>query len=231
MLDILADFGTRVRELRLRSGMSQEVLAYHAGLDRTYLSGVERGDRNVSLRNIERISAALNITVSYLFSDERFSTTPAYVSKDFQTPLSERFAYHVDYENKIVAWQVNGVLSGQETETIGKTLLMAVSYFNKGEVSAFVDHREMKANGEPIVYSLDVVAKAIEFQKRMMAYCDKVAVLCNSNYMVTQLNQVAQTSGVIDKASHIYGKDRNMVDQAYQLLNIHGNDLIKVKEE
>lgn len=139
-MDILSDFGIRVKELRLRSGMSQEVLAYRVGIDRTYLSGIERGERNVSLLNIERIAAALNVTVSYLFSDERFSAKAAYVKKDFQIPFSKRFVYHIDYENKIVAWQVNGVLSGKETESLGNTLLAAFSLFKKGEARALVDH-------------------------------------------------------------------------------------------
>ncbi|MGG1597939.1 helix-turn-helix domain-containing protein [Paenibacillus naphthalenovorans] len=53
-MDIRAEFGQRVRELRARCGMSQEMLAHRAGLDRTYISGVERGKRNISIVNIEK---------------------------------------------------------------------------------------------------------------------------------------------------------------------------------
>ncbi len=53
-MDIRSEFGKRVRELRARSGMSQELLADRSGLDRTYISGVERGERNISLVNIEK---------------------------------------------------------------------------------------------------------------------------------------------------------------------------------
>ncbi|XEC95246.1 helix-turn-helix domain-containing protein [Paenibacillus tarimensis] len=73
MKNIMLDFGSRVRELRLRSGMSQEVLAHQAQMDRTYVSGVERGERNISIANIYKIAAGLKVSVEYLFSDERFS--------------------------------------------------------------------------------------------------------------------------------------------------------------
>ncbi|NGQ94221.1 helix-turn-helix transcriptional regulator [Brevibacillus sp. SYP-B805] len=48
-MDIRSEFGQRVQELRTRSGMTQEMLAYRAGLDRTYISGVERGERLILL--------------------------------------------------------------------------------------------------------------------------------------------------------------------------------------
>jgi transcriptional regulator with XRE-family HTH domain len=65
-LDILARFGQRVRALRQASGLSQESFADKCGLDRTYVSGIERGKRNVALRNIDAIAAALGVTVSKL---------------------------------------------------------------------------------------------------------------------------------------------------------------------
>ncbi len=64
--DILARFGSRVRELRGEARMSQEAFAAKCGLDRTYIGGIERGKRNVSLRNIEVIAAALGITIAKL---------------------------------------------------------------------------------------------------------------------------------------------------------------------
>ncbi|GIO35729.1 hypothetical protein J41TS12_05900 [Paenibacillus antibioticophila] len=82
MTDLRSAFGKRVRELRVINGMTQETLAYRAGLDRTYLSGVERGERNVSLLNIEKIATALQVSVEYIFSGERFSVTPSYQSVD-----------------------------------------------------------------------------------------------------------------------------------------------------
>ncbi|QSR27259.1 transcriptional regulator [Nocardioides aromaticivorans] len=52
-------FGERVRELRKPLGLSQEELGHRAGLDRTYIGGVERGERNISLDNIWKIAEAL----------------------------------------------------------------------------------------------------------------------------------------------------------------------------
>lgn len=58
---ILKAFGRRIKAIRLEQGISQEQLGQLAELDRTYISGIERGLRNVSLINIERLAAALNI--------------------------------------------------------------------------------------------------------------------------------------------------------------------------
>jgi transcriptional regulator with XRE-family HTH domain len=65
--DIRARFGRRLRELRRERGLSQEELAFRAGLHRTYVSSAERGERNVSLINIERLARALEIDMSDLF--------------------------------------------------------------------------------------------------------------------------------------------------------------------
>lgn len=66
---IVISFGNRVRELRKSRGLSQESLANLAGLDRSYIGGVERGDRNISLNNIQKLSKALNINIAELFKD------------------------------------------------------------------------------------------------------------------------------------------------------------------
>jgi transcriptional regulator with XRE-family HTH domain len=65
--DILTRFGRRVRALRLARGQSQETFADACGIDRTYISGIERGKRNVGLKNITVIAQALGITLSELF--------------------------------------------------------------------------------------------------------------------------------------------------------------------
>lgn len=64
--DILVDFGARVRELRSAAGYSQESFAHACGLDRTYVGGIERGERNLALRNIKVIAEALGISISEL---------------------------------------------------------------------------------------------------------------------------------------------------------------------
>ncbi|GJL67714.1 MAG: transcriptional regulator [Nitrospirales bacterium] len=64
--NIAESFGDRVRQLRREKGLSQESFADKCGLDRTYISGIERGKRNISLRNIEVIAKALQISISKL---------------------------------------------------------------------------------------------------------------------------------------------------------------------
>ncbi len=66
MADPLAKFGATVRELRLQLGLSQEDLADEAGVHRTYVGSIERGERNVSLLNIIRLAKALRTTASGL---------------------------------------------------------------------------------------------------------------------------------------------------------------------
>ena len=66
--DLLLQFGERVRALRLKSRISQEKLAFLCKLDRTYIGGVERGERNLSLKNIDRIATALSVTLGELMA-------------------------------------------------------------------------------------------------------------------------------------------------------------------
>ena len=65
--DVKVLFGGRLRELRKSRGFSQEGFALHVGLDRSYLGGVERGERNISLENICLIAKALDVTAMQLF--------------------------------------------------------------------------------------------------------------------------------------------------------------------
>ncbi len=67
--DIKARFGHRLRELRQARGISQEELAFRAGLHRTYVSSAERGQRNVSLVNLEKLSEALELEIADLFRE------------------------------------------------------------------------------------------------------------------------------------------------------------------
>jgi len=60
-------FGKRVRELRKERGWSQEEFADRCGLDRTYVSGIERGVRNPTLEIIGMISSGLNVEICILF--------------------------------------------------------------------------------------------------------------------------------------------------------------------
>ena len=65
--DIRERFGHAVKTRREALHLTQEELAHQAGIHRTYLSDVERGSRNLSLVNIERLAEALGLPISELF--------------------------------------------------------------------------------------------------------------------------------------------------------------------
>lgn len=65
---ILQRFGLHVKDLRLKQGFSQEDLASLCELDRTYISGIERGKRNISLLNILKLAGALQSSASELMN-------------------------------------------------------------------------------------------------------------------------------------------------------------------
>ena len=69
MTDVLHRFGGKLRVVRRKQGVSQEKLAELAGLHRTYVSSVERGERNVSLLNIEKLAVALGVSLRTLMPD------------------------------------------------------------------------------------------------------------------------------------------------------------------
>jgi len=66
---VLVQFGAKVRALRQSKNLSQEAFAAKCGLDRTYISGIERGVRNVSLVNLQVLAKALDLTLSELMSE------------------------------------------------------------------------------------------------------------------------------------------------------------------
>jgi transcriptional regulator with XRE-family HTH domain len=63
MANISVTFGKRVKEIRLQKNMSQADLAKVLGLHPTYISGIERGVRNMALKNIEKLAKALNVPI------------------------------------------------------------------------------------------------------------------------------------------------------------------------
>lgn len=64
--DILLKFGIRIRELRVANSWSQEDLADKAGFHRTYIGMIERGERNLSLKNVEILANSFNLNLSDL---------------------------------------------------------------------------------------------------------------------------------------------------------------------
>lgn len=68
-LSIKQRFGLAIKQRRGELGISQEELAFRSGLHRTYISDIERGSRNLSLENIEKLAKALGISISTLFAN------------------------------------------------------------------------------------------------------------------------------------------------------------------
>jgi transcriptional regulator with XRE-family HTH domain len=68
LAEVLVRFGARLRRVRTAKGISQERLAELAGLHRTYVSSVERGSRNISLLNIDKLAVALGVPMARLVS-------------------------------------------------------------------------------------------------------------------------------------------------------------------
>ena len=71
-------FGELVRRLRQEMGYSQEEFSFRVGLHQTYVSSVERGERNVTIQTADRIAKALGTTLADIFAEiERVSDDPA----------------------------------------------------------------------------------------------------------------------------------------------------------
>lgn len=64
---IAVSLGLKIRDIRQKSGLSQEKFSLSIGMDRTYFASVEMGKRNISLVNLEKIANGLNVTLSELF--------------------------------------------------------------------------------------------------------------------------------------------------------------------
>ena len=62
-------FCKKVRDLRIKSGYSQEAFAFECGLHRTYIGCIERGEKNITIVNIEKIAKALKVEVYKLFQE------------------------------------------------------------------------------------------------------------------------------------------------------------------
>ena len=68
-MNLLETLGGNIRRQRLKTGLSQEVLADRAGLHRTYVGGVERGERNISVLNLAKIATALDVEITVLLRE------------------------------------------------------------------------------------------------------------------------------------------------------------------
>ncbi|MBK8746373.1 MAG: helix-turn-helix transcriptional regulator [Saprospiraceae bacterium] len=72
-MDVKLKIGRRMKELREQTNMSQKDLSFAADLDRSYIASIENGQRNVSIVNIEKIAASLNVTLKEFFNDNDFN--------------------------------------------------------------------------------------------------------------------------------------------------------------
>lgn len=68
MSNLISLFAKNLRLMRRKAGLSQEALAHKAGLHRTYIGAIERCERNISLKNVERLANALGVNPSILLS-------------------------------------------------------------------------------------------------------------------------------------------------------------------
>jgi len=65
--DVLVKFGKKIKQLRVDKEWSQEKLAEKSGFHRTYIGMIERAERNISLRNIEKLAQTFNVEIKNLF--------------------------------------------------------------------------------------------------------------------------------------------------------------------
>ena len=68
-MNIKQKFGDKIKFFRLKKGWSQEKLALEAGIDRTYLPSIEKGERNVSITVVEKLAIALGVEIREFFEE------------------------------------------------------------------------------------------------------------------------------------------------------------------
>lgn len=69
---VLVSIGNTIRDLRLKAGLSQEALANEAGIDRSYMGGIERGEHNLTVISLMKICGCLSISLNALFAKAGF---------------------------------------------------------------------------------------------------------------------------------------------------------------
>lgn len=229
-MDILMDFGRRIKELRLKVGMTQESLATLAELDRSYVGAIERGEKNVSLINIGKIANALDVDLSYLFEEDQFSPRAVLLRREQRKPLKQRFIYDVDVMNNVIAWRIAGPLSESDVKQISQQIKSMALLLKKGEIKLLVDNRNMLVEGRVFVFSPEVTAVWEELQLWLVPFVQKVAVLCNSQLMKNQMDRLGNRSGIVKYSEHIYDEDQTISErEALQYLGLIENRLLTSK--
>jgi len=105
-------FGERVRDLRKAQGISQEKLAELAELHRTYIAGVERGGRNVSLINILKLSRAIRTSPSELMKGLDLNSSPPSVWEVLRIVFKIVWAVNKGFERWLVGATSGGLGTG-----------------------------------------------------------------------------------------------------------------------
>ncbi|WP_088009438.1 helix-turn-helix domain-containing protein [Indiicoccus explosivorum] len=228
-MDILKDFGMRMKELRLKAGITQEALSIRAELDRSYIGAVERGEKNLSLLNIEKIACALDVDLSYFFGDERFAPRSSSLKRELKRPLDSRFICHADPVSQVIAWKITGPLSEHDVREVARVIKSRTLLLNKGEVRLLIDNQPMMVDGLPFVFSPEVYDVWEELQMWLLPYLSRVAVLCNSRFMKNQLDRLTKRSGIAGISLHIYSPDpaRN-IREALAFLGIEADPFAAV---
>jgi CheY-like chemotaxis protein/plasmid maintenance system antidote protein VapI len=86
-MPLISKVGHTVRKLRREMGLSQEELAERADLHRTYIAGIERGGRNITLRSVERLATALGVSVAHLLNESHDGASSDLTSANLSTEI------------------------------------------------------------------------------------------------------------------------------------------------
>ncbi|TWT14617.1 helix-turn-helix domain-containing protein [Planomicrobium sp. CPCC 101079] len=226
-MEILKDFGKRVKELRLKAGITQESLAIRAELDRSYVGAIERGVKNLSLLNIEKLANALDVDLPYLFEHDSFAPRSAFLKKELKKPLEARFIYEVNREEQVIAWRVAGPLSEYEARKVAEKIRSMALLLRRGEIKLLIDNRSMMADGQPFVFAPEVYDIWEELQAWLCPRLKQVVVLCNSTFMKNQLDRLAKRSGIAGFSKHIYSEEVEKSNaKALMLLGISQSQIL-----
>lgn len=228
---ILTDFGKRVKELRMKAGITQESLAIRAELDRSYVGAIERGEKNLSLLNIEKLANALDVDLSYLFEHESFAPRSAFLKRELKKPLESRFVYDINLIDQVISWRIAGPLSEYDVQKIAQNIKSLALLLKRGEIKLLIDNEAMVVEGQPFVFTPEVYDVWEELQIWLLPYLKKVVVLCNSTFMKNQLDRLAKRSGIDAISKHICSNDTEANHrEALQFLGLSSNRILSGAE-
>lgn len=139
--------------------------------------------------------------------------------------FEDKFLYHVDRANSVLAWQVRDVLSIEDAEQASALVKQSLATLNGAKL--LVDNRFMMHKGRAIVFSPEVNAIWEELQGDILPQVTKCAVLCSGPIMKMQMDRIARASGMIEVLQSFWNDDKNaMKKEVYQFLGISSNELI-----